>query len=143
MGKKKSRKHYSMETRERMLHLKEQGLSNRGISKKLHVPRRTIDRTLKACEERGTLRPKTSPGAPIKFTTAMRHQFLLQVKRERLIFMSDMIQYIHDQLGLDLSRQKVRQILRESKIKGYTRLKKPLLNSEQKKNRLKWVKVYI
>lgn len=123
MAPRKNRGQTTMQERTTMVKLKEQGLSNRKIAKRLHRDRRACDRVLKRWKQSGSLAPKPRPGAPIKFTDKMWHLVNLEMKRGRLRFLPDIIEYIKQDFNVKLSESCVRVHLRKAEYVPYTPLK--------------------
>src|SRR5262249_55666473 len=138
------RKPYTLAERVRMAVLKKQGLSNRQIAFKMKRSRQGVDYMLRKLKERGSLLPRKQPGAPMKFTDEMLHEVTLQMKRGRILVLPDIVEYVHREFNVRVSRSCVRHRLSVAGFQPYTQLKKPLLTDNQKKKRLqqarKWLK---
>jgi transposase len=143
MVARKKRKEYTLDERLTMVKLSEEGLSNRRIARKLKKSRRGVDKVLKRWKKTGSLLPKPRPGAPIIFNDTMMREVGLAMKREKFVFMSDVITFIKDNYGIELSPRCVRRHLRKTGFYPYAPLKKPLVNANQRKERLRLVRKWV
>lgn len=143
MVARKKRKQYTLEERLAMVKGQEQGLSNRQIARKIKKDQSGVGKVLKRWNKTGSLLPKPRPGAPIKFTDKMMHEVGLAMKREKLVFISDVIAFVKEQYDIELSPRCVRMHLRAAGFQPYSTLKKPLLTPEQRKARLKKVRKWV
>lgn len=144
MVRRKGRSPYTLMQRADMRAAEQRGLSHRQIAKRFHVSRRGVDYALKAMKKSGSLLPVKQPGAPNKLTEENMREVLLAMKRDKIVLMRDIIDYIKKEFVETVSPSYVRVHLRKAGYHAYTQLKKPLIREDQKKRRLelarKWLR---
>lgn len=123
----------SEETRSSIISLLDAGLSSRQIAAQLGVNRATVDRV------RANARPdmqKNQGGRPSKFTPFDKRRLVRMITSGKADNAVHVAQELKDSIGVEVSAQTVRRVLKEAGLKAAAKKKKPRLLPRHIRQRL-------
>ncbi|CAF5165212.1 unnamed protein product, partial [Rotaria magnacalcarata] len=109
MGKKA----VSIDTKKGIILLRDTGMCQHEISRKLKFSRTCVRQTIRKFNELHTTATKPGAGRPFKMTRRQKRAIKLQQLRDDTLSLNDLVRYAQASLNLNISRQTVSRILRE------------------------------
>ncbi|CAF4226750.1 unnamed protein product [Rotaria socialis] len=109
MGKKA----VSIDTKKGIILLRDTGMCQHEISRKLNVSRTCVRQTIRKFNELHTTAAKPGAGRPFKMTRRQKRAIKLQQLRDDTLSLNDLVRYAQASLNLNISGQTGSRILRE------------------------------
>jgi len=132
------RKAVSIDTKKGIILLRDTGMSQHEISRKLNVSRRCVRQTIRKFNELHTTATKPGAGRRSKVTRRQKRAIKLQQLRDDTLSLNDLVRYAQTSLNLNISRQTVSRILYEFGLVSYVAPRKPQITHQQRRYRLFW-----
>ena len=127
--------------------LYKEGYSSRTIAKKMGVSQSTVSYTIKKIKFIGTYKHSGGNGRPSICDETLINSVLAENKSNTQKSLRKIANNIKELYGRTVSHSTVRKVLHEKNIFAYSPLKKPMLSTKNKANRLrlaeKWIKMPI
>jgi len=133
------RKELSVDLREKIVQLYDDGNGYKKISKMLHVPISTIRSIIKKKMETGTVENVGLRGRKRKLDEKLRRRVIRDVAKNPMTTVKNLQQSIKD-AGTDVSLQTIRRTLHDNGYKARRPRKTPLLTTRHRNNRLDFAK---
>ncbi|CAM4805166.1 unnamed protein product [Rotaria magnacalcarata] len=134
MGKKA----VSIDKKKGIVLLRDTGMCQHEISRKLNVYRTCVRQTIRKFNELHTTATKPVAERPFKMTRRQKRAIKLQQLRDDTLSLNDLVRYAQASLNLNISRQTVSRILREFDLVSYVAPRKPQITHEQRRCRIFW-----
>ena len=132
----------TLESRIRILVLKEEGYSGSQIAARVGCNRRTVTRILQKFKKTGDIRHRKRSGRPRK-STVRQDRVLRRVSlSNRKLTSPELLREWKDACSVNVCTSTVRRRCLSFGLKGCKARKKPLLTVEQRKKRMAWGKKY-
>lgn len=134
----------SRSIRERMIALKTHtSKSDRQIGEDLSIDHRTVARIWENYQKTGSLSPyhNTKMGRPPKLTIREKSVLVREAKKDPKASAEE-VRLAATSIGQRISTVTTKRILSEAGLKSYRPVKKPLLTSKHKKDRLQWARLH-
>jgi len=116
-----------------------EGLSTRAIARKLSVSQSTVSRLAKTVE-RDSSAPKA--GRPGRISLTTRRAMVRNITTGVLENAVEVQRYLREELNVEITAARVRQILRQEDMSSQHQIKKPKLTAEHRRKRMEFVRRY-
>jgi transposase len=116
-----------------------QGLSTRAVAKKFKISQSTV---VKYSKEITQDYSKRRPGRPGRISDQTKRYIVQKVSSNVLKTAVEVKKYLNDELNIDVSANRVREVLHEKGLKGIIKKKKPFLSAKHRKARTEFVNKY-
>ena len=135
-------RHLSEGKRAIIIHLHQQGKSQRQISEETGVAKTTVLNTIHRFSQRGDLKERKGRGRKKK-TTPRAERKLVQLSRQnRRLNSVELCRELRESTGTVICPWAVRTILLKNGLRSCKPKKKPFLTEPQRKRRLAWAKIH-
>ncbi|GFY77969.1 putative transposase rhodnius neglectus [Trichonephila inaurata madagascariensis] len=141
MAPKKSELPISL--REKIVSLRENGLSYREIGKKVNVCLSTVRYIIKRHKERGYTSNNLRSGRPKKLSLRIKRNIIREASKNPFVSAITLANDIASTSGVQICAQSVRNVLHDAQIYGRSPRKKPLLTERNRLKRREFAKEYI
>ena len=131
----RSREH-SQDVKKKIVNFYKSGLSLGSISKRLNIPRASVQTIIKKYKTTETL-PRS--GRKRKLTVADERLVVRKVRMNPKLTAKEIVNYL-EASGMNVSTSTIKRILHKNQLKGCRARKKPLLQQRHRKARLKFAR---
>ncbi|CAF1252565.1 unnamed protein product [Rotaria magnacalcarata] len=121
-----------------ILVLRDSGMSQHEISRKLKISRHCVQQTIRKFNEFHTVATKSGAGRHSKLTNRQKRAIKLQKVRDDTLPLTDLVQYVQTSLNITISRRTVSRILHEFGMVSYIAPRKLRINYGHRCARLLW-----
>ncbi|CAF4312678.1 unnamed protein product [Rotaria sp. Silwood2] len=132
------RKAVSIDTNKGIILLRDTGMSQHEISRKLNVSRHCGRQTIRKFNKLHITAIKPGAGRHSKVIRRQKCSIKLQQLRDDTLSLNDLVRYAQTSLNLNISRRTVSRILHEFDLVSYVAPRKPQLTHQQRRYRLFW-----
>ena len=129
------RKSVSIEVEKNIIVLRDMGISQHEISRRLQISRRCIRQTFRKFH---TVVTKPGAGRPPKVTDREKRLIKFQQLRDDTASLADLVRYANTNLNLSIDRSTISRILQNYNMVSSIDPRKPRIIPTQRRNRLKW-----
>lgn len=118
--------------------LRDSGMSQHEISRRLNVSRHCIRQTIRKFNKLHTVATKPGAGRHSKLTNRQKRAIKLQQVRDDTLSLNDLVRYVETSFNISISRRTVNRVLHEFNMISYVASRKPRINHRQRYARLRW-----
>lgn len=129
--------------RERIIAVRENGLSYREIGKKLNLNFSSVRYVIKKKEESGTTETKARSGRPKKLDSRQQRSIITQISKNPFLSAQQLATDVASTSGTTVSSQTIRNILHKAQLRGRIPRKKPFISEVNRQKRLQFAKDYV
>jgi transposase len=139
MGREKS---LTIDTKERIIKLKEDGLKQKEIAEILNISPTSVCSVIKKYKKEKILESH-KPGAGRKCKTTKRDERTIKrvIEKNRFTTVTDLKNTLQES-GIDVSRATTHRRMKDLKYSSYKSRCKPLLNIKQRRKRIDWSRIH-
>ncbi|CAM4848241.1 unnamed protein product [Rotaria magnacalcarata] len=132
------RKAVSIDTKKGIILLRDTGMSQHEISRKLNISRHCVRQTIRKFNKLHTTSTTPGAGRRSKVTRRQKRAIKLQQLWDDTLSLNDLVRYAQTSLNLNISRQTVSRILHKFGLFSYVAPRKPQITHQQRRYRLFW-----
>ena len=136
------RKSVSIDVKKNIILLRDIGIPQREISRRLKISRRCIRQKFCKFDIFHTVATKPGAGRPPKATDHEKRLIKLQQIRDDTASLADLLRYVNT-LNLSIGRSTISRIFQYYNIVPYIAPRKPQITPTQRRNRLTWCYDYL
>lgn len=118
--------------------LRDSGMSQHEISRRLNISRRCIRQTIRKYNELHSVATKPGAGRHSKLTDRQKRAIKLQQVRDDTLSLTDLVRYVQTSFNLTVSRRTVNRVLHDFDMISYIAPRKPRINHRQRCARVHW-----
>ncbi|CAF3203871.1 unnamed protein product [Rotaria socialis] len=122
------RKAVDIATKRTIILLRDSGMSQHEISRKLNISRHCFRHTIRKFNKLHTVATKPGGGRRSKLTDRQKRAIKLQQVRDDTLSLNNLVRYVQTSFNLTASRQTVSHILNEFDMISYIAPRKPRIN---------------